>query len=264
VNAAPALFVTHGAPTLPLDDTPARGFLGGLGRELGRPDAILCISAHWERPSAAVSTAARPETIHDFYGFPPDLYRMTYPAPGAPEIAARAARLIRSAGLDCVEDAERGLDHGAWTPLTLIYPDADVPVAQVSVQSAAGPDHHLALGRALAPLRSDNVLILASGSATHNLRHFGRFALDAPLIEEARDFDDWLVETVSGGDVAALVDYRRRAPRAAANHPSEEHFLPLFVAVGAGGNGPGRVIHRSASYGFLAMTAFAFDGPSLT
>jgi len=263
VTALPALFITHGAPTLPLDDTPARDFLAALGREIGTPDAILCVSAHWERRRPAVSTASRPETIHDFQGFPRPLYDLAYPAPGAPAAAAQAAALIRGAGLACDEDPGRGLDHGAWTPLMLMYPAADVPVAQISVQSAAGPAHHLALGAALAPLRDENVLILASGSATHDLSSFGRYGLDAPPMAEAAAFDDWLVEIVGGGDTDALADYRRRAPHAARNHPTEEHFLPLFVAVGAGGGVPGRVLHRSCTYGIIAMTAFAFGDKAL-
>jgi len=260
MTALPAIFVTHGAPTLVVDDTPARDFLAALGQEVGTPDAILCVSAHWERRRPAVSIAPRPETIHDFYGFPPPLYELAYPAPGAPDVADKAAALIRDGGLDCDEDPGRGLDHGAWTPLMLMYPAADIPVAQVSVQSAAGPAHHLALGAALAPLRDENVLILASGSATHDLSSFGRHGLDAPPTPETAAFDDWLVDTVGGGDTEALVDYRRRAPHAARNHPTDEHFLPLFAALGAGGTGggPGRVLHRSCTYGIIAMTAFAF------
>jgi 4,5-DOPA dioxygenase extradiol len=258
MTALPALFVTHGAPTLVVDDAPGRDFLADLGRKTGIPDAILCVSAHWERPRPGVSTAERPETIHDFYGFPQPLYELAYPAPGAPAVAARAAALIRDAGLDCDEDPGRGLDHGAWTPLMLMYPAADIPVAQISVQSAAGPAHHLALGAALAPLRAENVLILASGSATHDLSSFGRYRLDAPPMPEAAAFDDWLVDTVTAGDTDGLADYRRRAPHAMRNHPTEEHFLPLFAALGAGGGGAGRVLHRSCTYGIIAMTAFAF------
>ncbi len=258
MTALPAVFVTHGAPTLPFDETPARDFLRALGSDLGRPDAILCISAHWEQPSPAVSTTGRPSTIHDFYGFPPALYHLAYPAPGAPAMASRAAGLIRHAGLACRGDAERGLDHGAWTPLMLMYPGADIPVAQLSVQTADGPRAHVDLGHALAPLREDNVLILASGGATHDLRQFGRHALAAAPTPETMAFDDWLVDKATEGDLDALVAYRRQAPAADANHPTEEHFLPLFVAIGAGDDGRGRVLHRSYSYGILAMTAIAF------
>jgi len=262
VNELPAVFVTHGAPTLPLDDTPARTFLASLGARLGKPDAILCISAHWESDTAVVSTTPEPRTIHDFFGFPPALYELGYPAPGAPAVAARAAGLLAAAGIPCAQDASRGLDHGAWTPLLLMYPDADVPTTQLTVLPAAGAAAHIAIGRALTPLRREGVLILASGSATHNLREFRGQSAATPALDYVRAFDDWLVDAIESGDEPALVDYRARAPQARRNHPTEEHFLPLFVAVGAGGL-PGQTLHRGASYGILAMTAFAFGGPGL-
>lgn len=258
MTALPALFVTHGAPTLPLEDGPARAFLQGLGRATGRPDAILCVSAHWESDRPLVSTAERPETIHDFYGFPPALYELDYPAPGAPDAARRAAALLDGAGIGCTTNSARGLDHGAWTALMLMYPEADIPVAQLSVQSARGPAHHVAVGEALAPLREENVLVLASGSATHNLRDFRGRALDDPPPAYVGAFDDWLVAAVEAGRTDDLVDYRRQAPEAARNHPTEEHLLPLFVALGAGGGEAGRTLHRSTSWGIIAMTAFAF------
>jgi len=255
----PAIFVTHGSPTLPLDKGPAYDFLFGLGKCIARPKAILCISAHWEAPSPTVSTAAHPETIHDFYGFPPALYQITYPAPGAPRLAIEAGQLIENAGLECRYDDSRGLDHGAWCPLKLIYPEADIPVAQISVQSARGPAHHVELGRALAPLSGNGVLILASGSATHNLREFRGASIDTPPLGYVTAFDDWLVKTVTAGHWDDLLEYRRKAPEAQRNHPTEEHFLPLFVALGAGGLDPeARLLHRSYTYGFLAMTAFSF------
>ena len=258
MSRLPALFVTHGSPTLPLDDAPARDFLKGLGKKIGRPDAILAISAHWEAAAPTVSTTERPETIHDFYGFPAALYEMSYPAPGAPEAARRAKELAIEAGLGGEEDSTRGLDHGAWSPLILMYPEADVPVTQLSVQTHLGPLHHLALGQALRPLRDEGVLILASGSATHNLRDFRSHTANTPALDYVAAFDDWLVSTVEANDRDALADYRNRAPEAEHNHPTEEHFLPLFVAAGAS-ESAGRTLHRSATFGIIAMTAFAFD-----
>jgi 4,5-DOPA dioxygenase extradiol len=255
----PSVFVSHGAPTLPLSPSPAREFLAGLGAELGRPQAILCISAHWETREPVVSTSERPETIHDFYGFPPPLYALRYPAPGAARLAAEAAGRLAQAGFSCAQDPARGLDHGAWVPLLLMYPAADIPATQLSVQLPRGPAHHLALGRALAPLREQGILILGSGGATHNLAEFVRDAPDAPPLPHVAAFDAWLAEAAEKGDAASLVDYRHRAPAALRVHPREEHFLPFFVALGAGGaEARGRRLHQSFSHGALAMAAYAF------
>ncbi len=253
----PPAFVSHGAPTLILEDHPARHFLARLGGELGRPKAILCVSAHWESAEPMVSTAERPETIHDFYGFPEELYRLSYPAPGAPDLARRAAGLLRRAGFSCHEDPARGLDHGAWSPLILIYPEADIPVAQLSIQPGRGSEHHLAIGRALGSLPDDGVLILASGGAVHNL---GQFRVDRrDPADWAVTFEEWLTDRLGAGDAAALAGYGARAEGAKA-HPTDEHFLPLFVALGAAGEGAcGRALHRSFAHGSLAMSAYAME-----
>ena len=252
----PSVFVSHGAPTLPLEDTPATAFLRGLGEELGRPVAILCVSAHWEAGKPSLSLAGRRATIHDFYGFPQPLYELRYPAPGAPELARRAADLLGAAGEGVVLDESRGLDHGAWVPLLLMYPEADIPVTQLSVQTAEGPAAHVALGQALAPLRAEGVLILGSGGAVHNLREWR--AGDATVPAWAQAFDDWLAEGVEAGATDDLVAYLDRAPEGRRAHPSEEHFLPLFAALGAGG-GKGRTLHRSFANGGLSMAAYAFE-----
>ncbi len=165
----PSVFVSHGAPSLPFEEVPARRFLEDLGRELGRPEAVLCVSAHWESRRPALSLAEAPETIHDFFGFPQALYEISYTAPGAPDVARRAAALLEQAGSKPALIGERGLDHGAWVPLMLMYPEAKTPVTQLTVQTRDGPAAHLAVGRALAPLRAEGVLILASGGAVHNL-----------------------------------------------------------------------------------------------
>lgn len=257
-NSLPALFVSHGAPTLALEQNDTVEFLKGLGRELGRPGAVLCVSAHWDTLAPAVSGAERPETIHDFGGFPEELYRMRYPAPGAPGVAGRVRELLDGAGLACTISPERGLDHGAWVPLKLIYPEADVPVAQLSVQPSRGTEHHYRMGRALAPLREEGVLILATGSATHNLSRIGRGAVPP---EWAREFDEWLFRKVTEGALEELLDYRRLAPYAAVAHPTEEHLLPLFVALGAGSSESqalGRSLHRDWTWGSLSMAAYGF------
>lgn len=252
----PSVFVSHGPPTMVVDDLPLRDVLAELGRTLPRPRAVLCVSAHWvgDRPTA--SLAARPDTIHDFFGFDPALYELAYPAPGAPEVARRAVALLEAAGIDAGFDPGRGLDHGAWEPLMLIYPDADVPVAQLSLPRVPAAQQ-IRIGRALSPLRDEGVLILASGTAVHNLQQWHVDPRGTP--DWARAFEDWLVAAAVAGDGDALGDYRQRAPAARQAHPTEEHFLPLPLALGAGGpRARGRVLHRGFSYGSLSMASFAF------
>ncbi|WP_431280887.1 DODA-type extradiol aromatic ring-opening family dioxygenase [Humitalea sp. 24SJ18S-53] len=256
--ALPALFVSHGAPTLALQPSPARDFLAGYGSELGKPAAIVVVSAHWETARPRVTAAASPETIHDFHGFPRELHAMRYPAPGDPALASRTAALLTAAGLGADPDPRRGLDHGAWVPLVLMYPDATVPVLQVSVQHHGGPAHHLALGQALRPLREEGVLIIGSGSLTHNLHDFAGQAVDAPPLPYVVAFGDWAGEAITQGRTADLLAYRSLAPQAARAHPTEEHFLPLFAAMGAGTQ-PGRRVHAGHTHGILAMDVFAFD-----
>lgn len=252
------LFVSHGAPTLVIDDVPARHALAELLTESGKPSAIVVASAHWSTRAPRVDSSSAPRTIHDFSGFPPELYQMRYPAPGAPQLAERVVEALRAAGFEAELEA-RGLDHGAWVPLKLAAPLADVPVFQLSLQPHLGAEHHLKLGRALAPLAFDDVLVLGSGGATHNLGALAR--PNDPPPAWVREFDEWLGATLAQGDVEALVDYRRRAPHAARNHPTEEHFFPLIVALGAAGPTPRpRALHSSFTFGVLSMAAFAFEG----
>ncbi len=250
------IFVSHGSPTLLFDDVPARDFLRGLGASLPRPKAILVVSAHWETNSPAVNSVAVNETIHDFGGFPQILFDQRYPAPGDPALAARIAGLIRAAGLAVGIDTARGLDHGAWVPLKLKYPGHDIPVLQLSLQTHLGPAHHLRLGEALRPLADEGVLILGSGSFTHDLRsvdwHGNNVAPDWVTV-----FADWVVAALAEGRIDDLLNYRTRAPHAARNHPTEEHFLPLFVALGAGGIAA-TPLHQSLTFSVLRMDAFAF------
>lgn len=250
----PTVFVSHGSPTLILGDSPARAFLATLGSQLPRPTAIVAVSAHWDTDLPAVSLARRPDTIHDFYGFPDALYRLRYAAPGAPELAERVAKLTGAA-----HDLHRGLDHGAWVPAMLGWPEADIPIFQLSVQPAESPAHHIALGRKLSALREEGVLVMGSGSATHNLRALVRGGDDSEPEPWAQEFDDWLAEVVETGDEAALADYRAQAPNAVDAHPTDEHFLPLHVAYGAAGAGArGRALHRSFTLGNLSMASYAF------
>ena len=191
----PTIFVSHGSPMLILEDVPARAFLASLGKLLPKPKAIIAVSAHWDTDVPAVSLARKPSTIHDFYGFPEALYRLRYDAKGAPELAERVAKLTGAA-----HDPHRGLDHGAWVPAMLAWPDADIPVFQLSVQPNESPAHHIALGRKLGPLREEGVLVMGSGSATHNLRALVRGAREAEPEPWAKAFDDWLADTLEKGD----------------------------------------------------------------
>ncbi|MEX5746161.1 dioxygenase [Massilia sp. X63] len=261
MSRLPTLFVSHGSPMLALQDSPARRFLDGLGASLPRPRAVLAVSAHWETLGApAVSLAPRPATIHDFGGFPRALFEIQYPAPGAPEVAERAASLLEQAGMAVQRAPDRGLDHGAWVPLRLMYPQADVPVAQMSILHGGDPAAHLALGQALAALREEGVLVLASGSLTHNLYEYRGQGVDAPAPGWVAGFGDWIKARLDAGDRAALLDYRRAAPYAAQNHPTDEHLLPLFVALGAAGpQAHATRLHASVEHGVLAMDAYAFD-----
>lgn len=260
----PSLFLSHGAPTLPLDDVPARAFLRGIGAAMERrPRAIVVATAHWETGEPTLGAADRPETVHDFRGFPPALRALRYGAPGAPELAERAAGLLRGAGLRAATDPDRGLDHGTWVPLLLMYPEADIPVVPLSVQPDLGPEHHLRVGRALAPLRAEDVLVVGSGSFTHDLSRFRGQALDAETPADVAAFAGWFGRALEEGRTGDLVAYRACAPHAEAQHPTEEHLLPLFVAMGASGAEAAgalgaRHLHASAVHAVIRMDAWAF------
>lgn len=256
----PAIFVSHGSPMLAIEQAEARDFLKTLpGLLPERPRAILMVSAHWERLRPAVSAPPVNETIHDFGGFPAALYQLQYPAPSSAPLAQRVASLLSSGGLPTDIDTRRGLDHGAWVPLMVAWPDADIPVIQLSVQTRLGPEHHYRLGQLLAPLRAEGVLIIGSGSFTHDLSSFrssgGR--IDAPEQDWVHAFAEWMAAALREGRVDDLLNYRRLAPEAAHNHPTEEHLLPLYVALGAGA-GKVEHLHQSTTYGILRMDAFAF------
>ncbi len=255
----PVLFLSHGSPMLALQDIPARDFIAGLGRELERPDAVVVVSAHWETEVPEVNAVALNDTIHDFFGFPRPLFELTYPAPGNPELADRIADLLGGAGLRARVDPSRGLDHGAWVPMLLMWPDHDIPVLQLSIQSRLGPGHHVQLGRALNALRKDNILVLASGSFTHNLRSLQRSGAGQEP-EWVTRFADWMNDALISGRTCDLVSYRRLAPFAEENHPTDEHLLPLFVALGAAGEGARATrLHQSTDLGTLRMDSYRFD-----
>ncbi|UUZ48110.1 dioxygenase [Massilia sp. B-10] len=247
---------------LALQDSPARRFLQELGQSLPRPTAIVVVSAHWQTPgNPAVSLAPQPDTIHDFGGFPQALFEIVYPAAGAPASGrARRCPVPGGLGIAAGRSASRGLDHGAWVPLRLMYPDADIPVMQISLVRGASPALHEQLGRALAQLRHEGVLVIGSGSLTHNLYEFRGQPLDEAVPGWVSEFESWMRDRLAANDRAALLDYRVRAPSAERNHPSEEHLLPLFVAMGAVAAGAqAQLLHSSFEYGILAMDAYAFN-----
>jgi 4,5-DOPA dioxygenase extradiol len=258
--AFPSIFVSHGAPTLLIEPGPTHRFLEELGSSFDRPRAILCISAHWESTQPQVSAVSHPPTIHDFYGFPPELYRARYDAPGEPQLAQTIVDRLNDAGIEAGADSSRGLDHGAWVPLKLMYPKADIPVVQLSVQAKMSAAHHLQMGRSLQALRDQGILIFGSGGATHNLREAQWQTNTAPPPSWVQAFVDWLFQAVTEGNQAEIVNYLSRAPHALRNHPTPEHFLPLFVAMGAAAQGSqGQVLHNTIAFGAFSMAAFAWN-----
>ena len=268
----PTVFVSHGSPMHATDAGRAGDVWAELGRTLPRPSAVLIASAHWETELPMLSTARQPETIHDFGGFPPELYKISYPAKGAPDVAQRAIESLKSGGLTATANACRGLDHGAWVPLRRLFPNADVPVAQVSIQPSLDAAHHLRLGAALAPLSREGVLVIGSGHITHNLRdwmaaarHRGsRAVADGAAEDYVAEFREWIADALRHDDRAALVRWRELAPHAARAHPTPEHLMPLFVAFGAasGEGAPRPHVERldaGVDSGVLAMDAYVFS-----
>ena len=252
-----SLFIGHGAPSLALSSHPAADALRELGHGLPLPKAVVVVSPH--RPAARfeVGMAGRYTAWHDFSGFAPELYELEYGPPGAPELAVRACDLIQQAGLDGSPSEDARIDHGIWVPLRLMWPGAQVPVLPVAT-TRRDPRAHLALGRALRPLIDDGCLVMGTGSITHNLMDLDRGDEFARPDAWAAAFDGWIAERVAAADVDGLCDYRQRAPGAVHAHPSDEHLLPLFVALGAAGT-PGQAVYRGFAYGNLSMASYAFS-----
>ncbi|CAA3029372.1 extradiol ring-cleavage dioxygenase [Olea europaea subsp. europaea] len=259
-------YISHGSPTLSIDDSlPARPFLLSFRQKVypEKPNCILVISAHWETSEPAVNVINGPnETIHDFYGFPKPMYQLKYPAPGAPELAKKVKTLLEEAGFKRVhEDKKRGLDHGAWVPLMLMYPEADIPVCQLSVQTNMDANHHYKVGRALASLKKEGVLIIGSGSATHNLRTMQ--GTNDTVASWALEFDNWLKESLLTGRYEDVNHYEEKAPFAKLAHPRPEHFYPLHVATGAAGeNAKADLIHHSWTNYTLSYASYKFTETS--
>lgn len=257
MTTMPTVFVSHGAPTFAIEPGLAGAQLRALGRAVGKPKAIVVVSPHWMTRGVEITATPNPETVHDFGGFPRALYAIQYPAPGSPDLAARTQQVLLSSGIAASLDMRRGLDHGAWVPLLHMYPDADVPVVQVSIPFDTDEAKALELGRALAPLAAQGVLIVGSGSLTHNLYEF-RMG-DAREASYAREFSEWIRDAVARGDTHRLVQALKDAPHAQRAHPTTEHFLPLLVAAGAASEAtPSTVLDGGIRHGVLAMESYVF------
>jgi 4,5-DOPA dioxygenase extradiol len=256
--AAASMFISHGAPTFALEPGLLGERLRAMTPRIKEVTAVLVVSAHWQSRGVRVMTAEMPETLHDFGGFPPELYRLEYPAPGSPAVAREAGRLLTEQGFQVAEDAQRGLDHGAWVPMLHLFPDARVPMFQVSMPYDLDTAGAWRLGRALGPLRAAGVLIVGSGSLTHNLYEVRQNGSGSEPY--ALEFAGWVREAVVARDTDRLIRYRRNAPHAERAHPTEEHFLPLLVALGAGAacDDMPEIIEGGMTYGVLSMDSYAW------
>ena len=260
----PTLFISHGGPNIVIDDIAARHYLESLSGLMPRPRAIVIASAHFETHGAAVVADPKPGMIYDFGGFAPELYEMVYPAPGDPELAAEIIERLSDAGFAPQVVPNRGYDHGAWTPMKLAFPEADIPIVQVSIDPDKDAAWHYALGKALAPLRDEGVLIIGSGHITHNLKAF--FSVmrqgvqaDPEIAGKVGAFTDWFADKFTAGDRDAILDWRERAPFPLDNHPTDEHLMPLFFAYGAAGEGAqAERVHASKEMGFFAYDSYLF------
>lgn len=265
MTTMPSIFVSHGGPNVVIEPSEAHDFLTSVGSTLPTPKAIVIVSAHFETDGPVVVADPTPEMIYDFGGFPQELYEKVYPAPGDPELAHRIADMLADAGLSPRIAEKRGYDHGTWNTLILAYPDADIPVVQVSIDPNRDAAYHYVLGKALAPLREEGILLIGSGHITHNLRaifasmRHGK-TLDPELPGKIEAFTEWFAERFAAGDREAILAWHEKAPFVADNHPTDEHLMPLFFAYGAGGEGakPERV-HHSRQYGFFAWDAWRFN-----
>lgn len=257
----PTLFVSHGAPSFALDagtSGPALRAWAQALRQRFAVRAVVILSPHWEANAPTVMATARPKTWHDFGGFAPALYALQYPAEGSPAVAREVQTLLGCAGIAAALDEARPLDHGAWVPLMHLFPEADIPVVQVALPRGYDPAAVLAYGVALRSLRESGVLVVGSGSMTHNLGEFA--GGDAPTAPYVDTFSRWIEAALMRGDTQALLAYRKDAPYAQRAHPTEDHFLPLFFALGAAGEtARPTYLSREVMYGMLAMDSFALE-----
>lgn len=253
----PVLFLSHGSPMQAIQETQANQIWRMLGNLLPEPKAIVVVSAHWESEWPMVMAHPAPPILYDFSGFPEALYKLGYPAPGSPVLAHRVKQLLADIDISCQLNGCRGLDHGAWIPLRFIYPEATIPVIQLSVQVGLSAKHHWNVGHALEVLRNENILILASGHLTHNLRDWHLGNANTPL-GYALDFRDWVRLQLERGEVDTLLDWANQAPYALKAHPTPEHFLPFFVALGAAGKSASKRIVEGWEGPSLSLDSYQF------
>lgn len=258
-QALPTVFISHGAPTLALAQSATARFLENLSRTLPRPHGVLVISAHKSAPGPELTSGEAPRTLHDFSGFSDSLYALRYPAPGNPALAKRAINLLGSAGFSAQGDPEAPFDHGVWVPMRRMYPTADIPVVALSVSPMRDAGWHYSLGRSLAPLRKEGILIIGSGGLVHNLDALEWRDPHATPAPWAQSFATWMIKHITSGDAAGACDWLWQAPSARQAHPTPEHLLPLFVAWGAA-HGPGLTVHEAWEYATLGLHAIQFNG----
>lgn len=255
----PALFISHGSPMMAVEKSKTALFLQQLGRRIARPKAIIVFSAHFDKPQDVVITSGQaPETIHDFYGFPSALYDIHYHAPGSPELAEKIAVLFKQQGIKPILDSEQGWDHGVWIPLKLLFPEADIPVVEISINSRLGAAANYRYGQIVSTLREQGVLIIGSGGISHNLSEVFNPNPSADKTKRVLTFTNWVKNKLSTGNIQSLLNYLNEAPHVLFNHPSQEHFLPLFAALGSSDPSAVKRIHKDIEYGVLAMDAYQF------
>jgi len=256
----PVFFIAHGAPTIVIQKGPYIDFLTNLHKTIKQPQAIVIFTAHWEADVQQISSVNSYETIYDFFGFPEEMYKMTYPAPGNPTLAKEVQELFKTNGIKCEFDEKRGIDHGAWTILKLMYPKADIPVVQLSVNPNASSEEVFQIGKALAPLREKDVLMIGSGNTVHNLRILNRAEIDAPTEKWALEFDDWVEKQLKEWNTEELLNYEKKAPHVEKAVPTNEHFIPVIYSAGAAyETQKANPIHRSSQFGNLTYFTWRFD-----
>jgi 4,5-DOPA dioxygenase extradiol len=253
----PVMFVGHGSPMVSIEDDPYTETLTKFGQSLPRPRAIIVLSAHWESAKPLRVTASKnPRTLYDFFGFPPELYQLTYPSPGDPELALKVVQVFSTLKIEVIPDKLHGIDHGAWVPLRRIFPKADIPVIQITLPFPRRPNEIMEMGHTLKSLREEQIFLVGSGNLVHNLRRVHFDDKYAPVDSWAKEMDDWLKEKIARHDVSHLINYRESAPHVTMGAQTTEHFDPLFFVLGAAPGEPMTTVFEGFHYGNLSMRTF--------